>query len=136
LQEFRTHTGEVLNPYKVLNVPRTATTAEIRESYVKQSRRYHPDAVRQKDILPGSCNNLDDVREEWERIKLSYEILKNERTRKRYDRHEFLADPGEAARRAAMGAVGKGLAGMGKGIFNMGATAVKHLSKKNGVVEK
>lgn len=77
-------------------------------------------------------NNLDDVRDEWERIKLSYEILRDPRTRKRYDRHEVLADPGAAVGRAvadaALGAVGKGLAGVGSGIFAMGAFALDKLS--------
>ena len=80
-------------------------------------------------------NNLDDVRDEWERIKLSYEILRDPRTRKRYDRHEVLADPGAAVGRAvadaALGAVGKGLAGVGSGIFAMGAFALDKLSGEN-----
>ena len=78
---------------------------------------------------------MDDVRDEWERIKLSYEILRDPRTRKRYDRHEVLADPGAAVGRAvadaALGAVGKELAGVGSGIFAMGAFALDKLSGEN-----
>lgn len=52
---------------------------------------------------------------------MSYEILRNPKTRKRFDRHEVLADPGGAVTRAvtdaALGAVGKGLAGVGSGLF-------------------
>ena len=70
-------------------------------------------------------NNLDDVRDQWERIKLAYEILSDSRTRRRYDRHEMLADPGAAMKRAAVTAVGKGFKNIGKGIFDMGAFAVK-----------
>ena len=77
-------------------------------------------------------NNLDDVRNEWERIKLSYEILRDPRSRKRYDRHEVLADPGAAVGRAvadaALGALGKGLTGVGSGIFALGAFAFDKLS--------
>ena len=62
-------------------------------------------------------NNLDDVADHWERIKLSYEILMDSRTRIRYDRHEMIADPGAAMKRAALDTVGKGIRGMGKGLF-------------------
>lgn len=54
LQEFRLHTGEILNPYGVLKVPRDAKLSQIKLSYRKLSRRYHPDVMRHKDILPGS----------------------------------------------------------------------------------
>ena len=59
-------------------------------------------------------NNLDDVRDHWERVKLFYEILIEPRTRRRYDRHEMLSDPGAAIQRSALDAVGKGFAGVGK----------------------
>jgi hypothetical protein len=103
LQEFRTADGEILNPYKVLKVYREATRQEIKQAYRDLSRRYHPDGVRHRDILPGSCNNLDDVRDHWERIKLSYEILSDTKMRKRFNRHEAIAGPGQAMQRAAMG---------------------------------
>ncbi|CAB9515441.1 expressed unknown protein [Seminavis robusta] len=100
------------------------------------SKRYHPDAARQRDILPGSCNNDDEVREEWERIKFSYEILTDKRLRKKFDRHEVLADPQAAMKRAAFDAagnaaagLGKGLFSVGKGLFNMGAKAVSTSAK-------
>lgn len=131
LQEFKTHSGEVLNPYKILKVSRNADFAEIKTSYRNLSRRYHPDGMRHKDILPGSCNNEDDVREEWERIKLAYEILKDNKRRKRYDRHEMLADPNAAMQRAALNTLGKGIQGVGKGIVTIGAFAVQLIVKNN-----
>ena len=70
------------------------------------------------------------MREEWERIKLSYEILSDRKTRRRYDRHYMIAKPGEAIGRAAMGAVGKGMGAMGKGLFDMGAMAVQKMTEK------
>jgi len=127
LEEFKTATGEVLDPYKVLKIKRTATRQEIKQSYRDMSRRYHPDGMRHRDILPGSCNNLDDVRDHWERIKLSYEILSDNKQRKRYDRHQVLADPAKAMQRAAVSAVGSGVASVGKSIFQMGAFAVTQL---------
>jgi hypothetical protein len=73
---------------------------------------------------PSLCsNNLEEVRDEWERVKLAYEILRDPRTRKRFDRHEVLADPGAAVGRAAAGAALSGLAGVGSGLFAVGAFA-------------
>lgn len=50
--------------------------------------------------------NLDDVREEWEKVKLSYEILIDRKTRLKYDRNSVVADPGAAVGRAVGGAMG------------------------------
>ena len=63
---------------------------------------------------------MDDVRDQWERIKLAYEILSDNRLRKRYDRHEVIADPSAAVKRAAMDATGNAIKGMGMGMFNAG----------------
>jgi DnaJ-class molecular chaperone len=73
-------------------------------------------------------NNLEEMRDQWERIKLSYEILTDKKTRLRYDRHEVLADPKAAMQRAAMDAVGNGIMGLGKGLFGFGAFAVKSVT--------
>lgn len=136
LQEFSIASGEVIDPYQVLDVPREAERREIRDQYVKLSRRYHPDSMsyRKNGILPGRCNSLEEARDEWERIKLAYEILSNPTTRKRYHRHEALADPGAAVQRAAVDAVVTGVVGLGKGVgkglFDMGAFAVDKIRQK------
>jgi DnaJ-class molecular chaperone len=88
-------------------------------------------------------NNLDDVRDQWERIKLSYEILRDPRTRKRYDRHEVLADPaaamGRAVTDAALDLVGNSLSKVGAGIFAVSAFALEQMvssgRSKNGTME-
>jgi len=133
LEEYRTANGEILNPYNVLKVRRDADMSEIKNSYRRLSRRYHPDGHRHRDILPGSCNNLEEVRDEWEKIRSAYEILRNPQKRRRFDRHEVLADPGEAMRRAAVGAAVEGAKNVGKGIFDgifsVGSMAVRHLSQ-------
>lgn len=129
LQEFKTHTGEIIDPYQILKVSRTADRFAIKRSYRDLSRRYHPDGVRHKDILPGSCNNLEDVREHWERIKLSYEILSDRKRRTRYDRHTAIADPGAALQRAAVNAAWNGAVEVGKGLFRVGAFAVQQVAK-------
>ena len=41
----------------------------------------------------------------------------------------MIADPGAAMRRAAFGALGKGIAGVGKGLFNAGSFAVEQIAK-------
>jgi hypothetical protein len=54
LDEFKAPSGEILNPYKVLKLKRDATILQIKNAYREQSRRYHPDTQRFKDMLPGS----------------------------------------------------------------------------------
>ena len=49
----------------------------------------------------------------------------------RYDRHVTIADPGAAMRRAAFGAMGKGISSVGKGLFNAGSFAVQQIAKGN-----
>ena len=53
LTDFRTADGELVDPYKLLNVKRSASKTEIKESYRRLSRKLHPDAVQQSNILPG-----------------------------------------------------------------------------------
>lgn len=132
LEEFRIHTGEVINPYKVLKISRTAGTTDIKQSYRDLSKRYHPDGYRYRrnnDILPGKCNSYEEVRDHWERIKLSYEILRDPKRRKRYDRHEVLSDPGAAMKRAAVNAAFDGVKSVGEGLFSVGAFAFQKMTE-------
>lgn len=69
-------------------------------------------------------NNHEDVEAHWERIQISYNILSEKKTRKQYDRHEVIHDPGAAMQRAAVGAAVAGVVGIGKGIFHVGASAL------------
>jgi DnaJ-domain-containing protein 1 len=52
--DFRMFNGEVVDPYEVLKIHRSAERAQIRKAYIDMSRKYHPDVVRHKNILPGS----------------------------------------------------------------------------------
>jgi DnaJ-domain-containing protein 1 len=54
MDEFRIFDGELINPYKVLGVSRECSSQDIRTAYRSLSRRYHPDVVMHKTILPGS----------------------------------------------------------------------------------
>jgi len=74
-----------------------------------------------------NSNNYDDVQAEWERITLSYEILSDKKSRKQYDRHEFVAYPGAAVARAAMGVVSNGVESIGKSVFSMGASVLEQI---------
>lgn len=53
LTDFRTAKGNLVDPYKILKLPRTASSVEIKQSYKKLSRKLHPDAVARNEILPG-----------------------------------------------------------------------------------
>lgn len=132
LDDFRIAGGEVVNPYRILNVSRNADRQEIKAAYRTLSRKYHPDGMLQRndDILPGRCNDMDDVREEWERIKLSYEILTDRKLRIRYDRNSALADPAAAVGRAALETIGWGLSGVGKGLVEVGKMALNQKETK------
>ena len=73
--------------------------------------------------------NLDDVREEWERVKFSYEILIDPKSRKSYDRNskvaEVLEDPTKAVGRAVVGGTMSGLGMVLGGAFKLGEMATK-----------
>ena len=140
-KEFKTSTGEVIDPYEILNVSRTASRQEIKQAYYDLSRKYHPDGARHGSILPGRCNSMQDVEYQWERIKLSNEILSSKRLRCRYDRCEFFSDPGAVVQRAAANAVSNGLRQVGASIWNFGSFTVQHIVQDsiavaNQVVEK
>lgn len=136
MDEFSTADGEIVNPYKVLKVSRTANRQEIRQAYLRLSKKYHPDAVAQtiKDsgILPGKCNSIQETRLEWERVKLSYEILSDRKMRLRYDRLDVVTDPGAAFRRAALNTVAWGVMGVGKGIMSMTMGGLSRDKSKDG----
>ena len=53
LTDFRTADGNVVDPYRMLQVSRSATRIEIKQSYRRLSRKLHPDMVAQSEILPG-----------------------------------------------------------------------------------
>jgi DnaJ domain len=53
LKQYVTASGEIVNPYNVLQVPRNANRADIKGSYKHLAKRYHPDGARNRAILPG-----------------------------------------------------------------------------------
>ncbi len=61
--------------YKTLEVPRTATAAEIKKSYRRLSKQYHP------DVNVGSKTAED----KFKQLGEAYEVLKDPEKRRRYD---------------------------------------------------
>ncbi|MCW2945565.1 MAG: dnaJ [Actinoallomurus sp.] len=61
--------------YKVLGVPKTATQDEIKKSYRKLARQFHPDANR------GDA----EAEEKFKGISEAYDVLSDEKRRKEYD---------------------------------------------------
>jgi curved DNA-binding protein len=61
--------------YEALEVPRTASTEDIRRAYRRLARRYHPDVNKE----PGA-------EDRFKLISEAYEVLRDEQKRARYDR--------------------------------------------------
>jgi DnaJ-class molecular chaperone len=62
--------------YEILQVPRTATADEIKKSYRKLARKYHP------DLNPGDTDSSAKFRD----VQEAYEVLSDEDKRRRFDR--------------------------------------------------
>ena len=62
--------------YETLQVPRSATADEIKKSYRKLARKYHP------DLNPSDKEAAEKFRE----VQEAYEVLSDDEKRKRYDR--------------------------------------------------
>jgi curved DNA-binding protein CbpA len=60
--------------YDLLEVPATATAAEIKKSYYKLAIKYHPDK-----------NKDPEAEERFKKISEAYQVLSNEELRKRYN---------------------------------------------------
>ncbi|KAM7344919.1 dnaJ heat shock protein family (Hsp40) member B6 mrj [Cochliomyia hominivorax] len=67
--------------YKVLEVPRQATEAEIKKAYRKLALKWHPDK---------NPDNLDEANKRFRELSEAYEVLSDERKRKIYDSRSTL----------------------------------------------
>jgi DnaJ-class molecular chaperone len=70
------------DPYEVLGVPRTASEAEVKKSFRKLAKKFHPD------------QNPDDpkAKEKFAEINSAYEIVGDKDKRAKFDRGEIGAD--------------------------------------------
>jgi len=69
------------NLYQILEIKNNATIEIIRKSYKKLSLKYHPD----KQIKNNELNNTENYTKKFIEIKDAYEILSDEKKRKKYD---------------------------------------------------
>src|ERR1041384_5185583 len=60
--------------YKILGVPRTAAEDEIKKSYRKLARKYHPDVSKEPN-----------AKEKFQEVSEAYETLKDKEKRADYD---------------------------------------------------
>lgn len=60
--------------YKTLDVPRTATADDIKRSYRKLARKYHPDVSKEAN-----------AEEKFKEVQEAYEVLKDPKKREAYD---------------------------------------------------
>jgi DnaJ-class molecular chaperone len=80
-----------LDYYQLLEIPREATTSELKRAYYESSRRFHPDANRHLD---GELRTaLEAIAK---RITEAYSIVRDPRRRKAYDQR--LRDEGGSLR--------------------------------------
>ncbi len=75
--------------YKVLGVPKTATQDEIKKSYRKLARQFHPDANR------GDA----DAEEKFKEISEAYDVLSDEKSARSTTRRAALFGGAASARR-------------------------------------
>ena len=76
--------------YKILEVPKTASDKEIKKSYRKLARKYHP------DVNP----NDDSAKKKFQQINEANEVLSDVKKRKKYDKYGKDWEHGEAYEKA------------------------------------
>lgn len=98
--------------YEVLGVPRSASEKEIRQTYRRLARQYHP------DLNP----NDKQAEAKFKEISQAYEVLSEPEKRKLYDRwgHDF--EKIEQARKAGAGAGASASAGSGPFTWTTGGS--------------
>ncbi|XP_019892327.1 dnaJ homolog subfamily B member 6 isoform X2 [Musca domestica] len=64
--------------YKVLDVPRSATDTEIKKAYRKLALKWHPDK---------NPDNLDEANKRFRELSEAYEVLSDEKKRRVYDQY-------------------------------------------------
>ena len=78
--------------YEILEVGRNATEEEIKKSYRKLAKQYHPD-----------INKSSDAEEKFKELKEAYDVLSNESKRSMYDKFGHSAVNNQGANSSNMG---------------------------------
>eukprot|EP00635_Sarcinochrysidales_sp_CCMP3193_P001191 CAMPEP_0118915644 /NCGR_PEP_ID=MMETSP1166-20130328/15768_1 /TAXON_ID=1104430 /ORGANISM="Chrysoreinhardia sp, Strain CCMP3193" /LENGTH=313 /DNA_ID=CAMNT_0006855363 /DNA_START=198 /DNA_END=1142 /DNA_ORIENTATION=- len=73
------------NHYRVLGVPREATTADIKAAFRRQAREKHPDKTFQKKCKGRKSRCAARLNDEFAKLSTAYEVLRNEDRRRTYD---------------------------------------------------
>src|ERR1700761_709571 len=68
--------------YELLGVSRKATTKDIRASFRKLARKYHP------DLNPGDKS----AEEKFKQLQEAYDVLSDTKKRQTYDQYGFYSD--------------------------------------------
>ncbi|HET8646536.1 MAG TPA: J domain-containing protein, partial [Vicinamibacteria bacterium] len=76
------HAGLSRTHYEVLDIPRGATEAQVKEAYFRLAKRFHPD-VHHDEALHDLRDKLEAV---FIRLGEAYEVLRNPRIRASYER--------------------------------------------------
>jgi molecular chaperone DnaJ len=73
--------------YETLKVPRDASAEDLRKSYRKLARKYHP------DLNPGDKSSED----KFKTVQEAYDVLSDDKKRKFYDQHGVYSDAAQQA---------------------------------------
>ena len=84
--------------YKILGVPKTATEVEIKSSYRKLAKKYHPDLNKGKE-------------DQFKELNEAYEVLSDVKKRKMYDNGSY--DPQDPNGQSQQWSKGAGFGGFG-----------------------
>lgn len=71
--------------YKILNVSRGATQSEIKKSYFKMAKQYHPDMIP-KDLPEAQKKEMA---KKFQQIAEAWDVLGDEEKRKQYDMGQY-----------------------------------------------
>ena len=68
----------VTNPYKILDIPESATDEEVKSAYRKLAKKYHPDKYVDSPLKDVADEKMKEINE-------AYEVLSDAEKRTKYD---------------------------------------------------
>jgi hypothetical protein len=72
--------GDPQGLYATLEIPPTATDAQIGDSFRRLAKKYHPDMVQ------GEAAEKEAAKKKFQQVSAAYQVLKDPRKRREYDR--------------------------------------------------